>query len=342
MANHKTNFFMTPEGRFAYCFLDMPRTADAAGKQLDEPRYECVMYLPKTSNDPRTCTTYQLLAKNIQEVLRVQFGNNWPMIDPRTGVWTDYPIHDCDLYAEELQKAPWGAGHWRIRLSAGKFPPVVVDATNNKIAVDITGRFRTFKAGGGGGDFGISSINCYGYENQTFKKKGVSFGLEGIKKFRDGDPIGGGQRPVEAIFGAPTGPAADAVPSLPPGYGPQHAASPPPPPQFAPPPPPPADPTASWQRDPSGQWMHNPQTNQWEAARQAAPPPPPPQAGAPTGGQYQGAPAPNSSAGYGPAASPSNGVHGGTPPTAPQPSYGPSSAPGYGTSMPPPPPIGTR
>ena len=206
MPNAKTNFFIAPEGglegrvagRFCWQFLDVPRDKDAAGVALKEPRYETVFYLPKQGRDPQSCPAYQALARRIQEVLTQQFGGTWPQIDPRTQQWIDYPIHDCDLYTEELKTQPWGAGHWRIRLSAGKYPPTCCDEYNVTLARDLQGRFRDFK----NGDYGIASINCFGYENAQFRKKGVSFGLEGVKKIRSGDPIGSGVRSPEQMFGA--------------------------------------------------------------------------------------------------------------------------------------------
>lgn len=77
-----------------------------------------------------------------------------------------------------------------------------------------------------------------------------------------------------------------------PGTGGVHAPSPPttPPAAAAPPPPPPADPSASWQRSPDGQYKLNPTTNQWEP--NTAPAAPPPAPAAPPASAVPGAPAP--------------------------------------------------
>lgn len=191
MPTIKTDFFIPPEGRFCYPFLDTPRMEDLNGKRLDDPKYETVFYIPKTSANPQECRVYQQLAAKIMEVVNQAFRGQWPERD-----WKNWPIRDGDA---ELEKSPWGAGCWRIACHGGKFRPPGYDAGNNPLQRDVTDRYRDFK----GGDYGYVSINCFSYDNIT---KGVSFGLEMFKKSRDGDPIGGGgARPVEAVFGAPTG-----------------------------------------------------------------------------------------------------------------------------------------
>ena len=203
MPSAKTEFFLTPQGRFCWPYLDQPRTTDMVGKTLDEPKYEVVLYIPKTSADRNQDRAFLALSQKVMEVVLQQFRGQWPQISPR-GEWLDWPIDDCDADAAGLEKAPWGRGCWRIRLSGGKFPPKVVDGGNNDLRqfIGINGQFRdgVFK----GGDYGIASVNCYGWEFSNVKK-GVSFGLEGVKKTADGDPIGGGGRSANEIFGAPTG-----------------------------------------------------------------------------------------------------------------------------------------
>ena len=147
----KTDFFHTPEGRFAYCFLDTPRTKDPAGKPLERPKYETAFYIPKTNPDPRQCRVYTFLSAKVMEVVQLAFRGTWPMRN-----WDNWPIHDCDADPKELANAPWGRGCWRVRLSGGDIRPRVVDIGNNDIPLDIAGSFRGFKSG----DYGIASINC--------------------------------------------------------------------------------------------------------------------------------------------------------------------------------------
>jgi hypothetical protein len=209
MTAYKSDFFVTPECRFAYAYLDEPRTEDLNGKKLDEPKYEAVLYFPKTNPDPRLCSTYQLLMRYLTDGMQRLWSGQWPKPN-----YKDWPIHDCDADFQELEKNPHGRGMWRIRASAGKYPPDVADPNNNKMEKDVRGRFRYFK----GGDWGYASINVFSYDN-TFGK-GLSFGLEGVKKTRDGDSIGGGGRSIEQIWGPSTGPAVGGggpAPALPPG-----------------------------------------------------------------------------------------------------------------------------
>ena len=330
MPNAKTNFFIAPEGglegrvagRFCWQFLDVPRDKDAAGAALKEPRYETVFYLPKQGRDPQSCPVYQALARRIQEVLTQQFGGIWPQIDPRTGAWIDYPIYDCDLYTEELKTQPWGAGHWRIRLSAGRYPPNCCDEYNVTLARDLQGRFRDFR----NGDYGIASINCFGYENAQFRKKGVSFGLEGVKKIRSGDPIGSGVRSPEQMFG-PSTVAPQQQPTPPPSYAqPQYAPQPVQQPQYAP------QPVQQPQYAlPLGQGAQAYPTREPAYAPSQAPAPT--YAPAPVGmPPVQGGPAQ-----YPSSAPPAPPVYGQAPPGAQAPGYGPPQS-----GMPPAPPIGQR
>jgi hypothetical protein len=312
MPSVKTEFFLTPEGRFVYPFLDLPRTKDPAGKPLDAPKYEVRMYIPKTSPDWRQCKVYAMLAAKVQEVLNAAFRGQWPM---RNG--ENWPIIDCDADPQRLEREPWSAGHWAIALHAGQFRPKVVDQGNNEIPVDITGRFRDFKSG----DYGYASINCYSYDNIN---KGVSFGVEGVKKTRDGEMVGGGQRSVEQMFGGP--PAGQpAFPSAPSGYGAaQGSFSQNPAGYGAPFSPPPGQPPQ--QQPPQQQYGAPPPPQQ----QYGAPPPPQQQYGAPPPPQqvYGGAPP------AGPNGPPPQYAPAGLPPQ--QPGYGQQGGPG----MPPPPPMG--
>ena len=96
---------------------------------------------------------------------------------------------------------------WAVRLSGGKYRPRVFDAGNNPIELGVDGKFRpgTIKGGDGiGGDWAMVSVNAYEWDYGA-SRKGVSFGVEGIKVTRQDEQIGGGGRSGEAMFGAPTG-----------------------------------------------------------------------------------------------------------------------------------------
>ena len=334
--SYKTEFKTGPmEGRLAWCFLDQPRSVDMNGKPKDKPSYECAYYFPKTHADPRQCRNYAFFAQMALEVVQNAYRGAWPMIGPG-GVWTDWPIDDCDTPAI-ADKYPWARGMWAVRLSGGKYRPRVFDANNNQIELGVDGRFRpgTIKGGDGiGGDWAMVSVNAYEWDYGA-SRKGVSFGVEGIKVTRQDEQIGGGGRSGEAMFGAPTGqPVFGGAPPAPPqqGYGA------PPAPQYSPP------------------------------ALQYGAPPAPPQQGygappAPTQGPYGAPPAPAQGPygappqGFQQPAAPQPPAYSATPPQAypangPGAPYAPATAPGYATpspsnaaplpgpGMPPPPPSG--
>lgn len=204
--SYKTEMKTTPmEGRFAWCYLGKPRTEDMNGKKLDNPKYECAFYFPKTNPDPQQCRNYGFFAGLAWEVVANVYRGQWPMIDAQSGRWIDWPIDDCDVPAIR-DKYPWAAGMWRVALSGGLYRPKVFDSGNNPIELAMDGKFRpgTFKGDDGlGGDWGMASVNAY--EWNFGSRRGVSFGCEGIKVTRLDEQLGGGGRTGEQMFGAPTG-----------------------------------------------------------------------------------------------------------------------------------------
>ena len=367
--SYKTEFKTGPmEGRLAWCFLDQPRTVDMNGKPKEKPSYECAYYFPKTHADPRQCRNYAFFAQLALEVVQNAYRGQWPMIGPG-GAWTDWPIDDCDAPAV-AEKYPWARGMWAVRLSGGKYRPRVFDAGNNPIELGVDGKFRhgTIKGGDGiGGDWAMVSVNAYEWDYGA-ARKGVSFGVEGIKVTRQDEQIGGGGRSGEAMFGAPTGqPVFGGAPPAPPqgSYGappapPQGSyGAPPAPPQgpYGAPPAPPQGPYGAPPAPPQGPYGAPPAPPQGPYGAPPAPPqgpygapPAPPQGpyGAPPAPQY-GAPQP----GFQQPAVPQPPAYGATP-SAAYPANGPgahapTTAPGYATpspsnlpglGMPPPPPGG--
>lgn len=360
--NVRSEFFVPPfEVRFVWPHIANKRTVDFQNKPLkpEDQYYDVTMFVPKTSATPWECRNYMYIATKLMEVVRAQPGwqGQWPGALSSSGPCR-WPIADCDLAQplapaqrggtpmplnvapDFLEKNPWARGCWRIT-ATGNYAPRVVDQGNNDMPRGLDGEFVGFKSG----DFGHVSMNCYAYVTGT---GGLSFGFEGVRKTRDGEPVGGGSgRSVEQMFGTPTGQPAYGAPSqaapppsLPQSYAAAPSAAPPPPPPA--PPPPAADPQAGWQRSPDGAWALNPATNAWEPVRAAAPPPPPnptPPVSAPTPGYpastpTPNAPAPSSYPGSGNAPYPSSGY--GAPPAPPP--GNPVAAPQYGA----PPQIGTR
>lgn len=383
--NVQGNFFVTPEEvRFVWPAVFSPSTTGPDNKVYDKPRYEVTLAFPKMGPDKDHDPAFRWYSRKIMEVFRARHGHEyWEQVKTDSNSW---PIRNGDE-PHFVQKNPWAAGHWLIKCWSQN-PTRISDARNNEITREDAMRMAEppLKSG----DYGKAAINFWTYEWQG--KHGVSGGLEAIKIMRQGDPIGGAGRSVQAIFGPSEGepvyglqppntgapapsygpPETGWAPTPQPGYGPgdrggysgppqaepggygppaantpppaygapqstgypgpttanppppaasgygpptgyggpggypgQTAAVPPPPasgygppngyggppaptPPTMPPvppggypvaPPPPLDPTLTWQRDPSGQWMLNPETHIWMPVPPAPVAPPPTQSG---------------------------------------------------------------
>lgn len=231
-----TDFFTPQNGgqltecRFVYCYLAKKRDKDWRGNPIKpgEQEYETTILIPKRQGDltqPPFVGPPDIVAK-VWEAWVAQPGVNgqwrqgarWPVLDcdavnPATGAGTP----ETEPFAKEK---PWARGHWRIK-AATQYPVQIVDAHNNRVPFDVYGDYVGFKgSGGGGGDYGVVSISCWAYLTGS---GGGGFNVEGIKKTRDGDPIGGGgARSPEQMFGGPAPSAA--APPLPTGYAPQQQA----------------------------------------------------------------------------------------------------------------------
>lgn len=229
MASARTeNFLLASNGqgievRFVYPYLAKKRDKDWQNKPLppDKQDYEVMILIPKRPDDSvqRPYVGPKDLVPKAWEA--------WCQLPGVNGQWSAsarWPILDCDVinpatgggrpetepYAQENV---WARGCWRINASS-KFPVRVVGPDNVDIAKNVYEDFVGFK----GGDFGLASIHCFAYQTGS---GGVSFGIEGVKKLRDGDPIGGGQRSPEQMFGG-SAPMASAPP-IPGGYAPSPA-----------------------------------------------------------------------------------------------------------------------
>lgn len=243
---YSTQFQTAPmEGRFAWCFLGKQRTTDMNNKPLEKPRYECGFYFPKIGADRNQDRNWLFFYSLVQDVMNNAFRGQWPMIG-RTGEWEEFPIDDCDFPAN-VEKYPWQRGMWKVRLSGGSFAPRIFDLGNNQITPGVDGKYRPDQFKGDdniGGDWGMASVNAYEWSFGQ-SRRGVSFGVEGIKVTRQDEMVGGSAgRPVEQMFGAPSGrpvhggAAPTAAPPLPGPAAPAYAqpAAPPTQPGYAPPP----------------------------------------------------------------------------------------------------------
>lgn len=200
-ASARTDFFMPPfEMRLVWPHLATKKTKDHEGKELplDKQYYDATLLIPKTTADPAQCRNYQALMQRINEVLQTQFGGQWPANAAQHG----WPIKDCDTDAAQLEKNPFTRGHWKIS-PWSSFQPRCVDPSNNDIPVSMDGTLLGLKSG----DYVYASINAWGWPDN----KGISLGLEGVKKTREGEAVGTTQRSVQQMFGG-AAPAAMAPP----------------------------------------------------------------------------------------------------------------------------------
>ena len=245
--NARTDFF-TPqvngqllEMRLVWPHIGQKRTKNWKGEDLapDKQYYDASFFIPKTAANPWQCANYMAIAGKLMECVAGQPGWNgqWPGQVSSEGP-CKWPLYDCDLTGfmppqpgtplprtpnpnkegkfDFIEKNPWAKGHWYFSAKSN-MPPRVVDAGNNEIQKGMNGEFLGLK----GGDYVYASLNAAAYGQGT---GGVSLYFEGIKKTRDGDPVGGNggqQRSAQDMFGAPSGAPVGytPAPALPPGYG---------------------------------------------------------------------------------------------------------------------------
>lgn len=222
-----TQYIQTGECRVFSEYLFSPKTTQGPTRQpMRKPQYRMSLGWAKQKPDT-SCPVYQYLLQLVMQALQEKGMSSWPM-------GASFPIIDGDADREAATKYPHQVGHWIIIPRSDNIVPIL-DANNNLIQAKVIGGVTTFKSG----DFAIASINAYWYNNTS---KGVIFGLEGVKKTRDGESIGGqGQRAPDQVFGAPTG-----APVYAGAITPQAAAPPPAQPGMAPPPAPGGQPPMVW------------------------------------------------------------------------------------------------
>lgn len=91
-----------------------------------------------------------------------------------------HPIHDGDGTKDDGSEfGPECKGHWVFTASAfPEYPPAVVDHNVQPI-IKQTEMYS--------GCYGHVAISIYAYDNQS---KGIGFGLNGVQKVADGEPLG--------------------------------------------------------------------------------------------------------------------------------------------------------
>lgn len=157
----------TTEVRLSYVSLMAPRE-DQSGRM----RYSVTCLLPKTD-----VAGYEMLKKAIMEEAQAEQNGKLKGVNP---IHVRNPIHDGDGVTQNGQEyGPECKGHWVFTATCSDDrPPQVVDRRIQPI-IDKTQVYS--------GMYGHVAISVYAYDNQS---KGIGFGLNGVQKTRDGEPLG--------------------------------------------------------------------------------------------------------------------------------------------------------
>jgi hypothetical protein len=194
------------EARIAFPFHQEKRTMSAGGDPLDKPRNDCVVLVPKLSQDPAQCANYTKLAGLCMEAANKAWGSfpqggKWPIQDgdvphtskPKPGVVPLTP-------EQQAEKNKWRKGCWVVEVSTNLDLGPRVCVLQNGVAQEIPAKVVAGQQLYKSGDYGYVSLNAYTFQNKTF---GVNFGYEGVLYTKPGELIGaGGPRSASQMFGA--------------------------------------------------------------------------------------------------------------------------------------------
>lgn len=169
MATASLTKVVTGEVRLSYVHIFEPYAQDAN----DDAKYSCVILIPKS--DKTTIRKIKAAQKAAAEQgVASKFNGKMPKNLAST-------LHDGDEDAD-LERNPEYEGHMYMSVSS-RTKPGVVDRSVQPV-LDSTEVYS--------GCYARVSINSYPYNYKG--KKGVSFGLNHVQKWRDGDLLGGRSR----------------------------------------------------------------------------------------------------------------------------------------------------
>jgi len=182
----------TPSVRVSYPTLFTPR----AFQPGNDPKYGIVMMFEKTNKE------HMAFLKLMHQDCELAMGEKWPKAETRPRVAligdTRSPIKDGDKTLNNngiplCENNPEYAGHFIIRANTSS-RPVVVDRNKAEI-LDSNEVY--------GGCFCKVNLNCYTFDMSA--NKGVTFGLNGVQKWSDGESFGGGRPGLDEMFEASAG-----------------------------------------------------------------------------------------------------------------------------------------
>lgn len=158
-----------------------------------DPTFSITMMFDKKNKDQMTDL------KKIHKMAELAFKDKWPdpKKAPRVPLLGDdkSPIKDADKNKNSQgvplnEKNPEYAGHYILRASCKEdYPPTVIDRSRQEILK---------KSEIYGGCICRVNFNAFAYDHTM--NKGVTFGLNGVQKWEDGESFGGGRPPVDSMF----------------------------------------------------------------------------------------------------------------------------------------------
>lgn len=188
----------SPVMRISYPQVFTPKAFQAG----QTPRYGVVILIDK--KDKEQMAFMRLLHADAAAVLAVK----WP--NPETRPRIPLTGHDKSVFKDGdtalnnqgipvKERNPEYTGHYFVRAGSTQ-KPIVVDRNRNEIR-DPNEIY--------GGCYCKVNVNAYTFDQAL--NKGVTLGLNGIQKIRDGEAFGGGKPPLDEMFEAEAGGAEDAA-----------------------------------------------------------------------------------------------------------------------------------
>jgi hypothetical protein len=182
----------TPAVRVSYPTLFTPR----AFQPGNDPKYGIVLMFDKSNAE------HMAFMKLLHQDCQAALAEKWPKEEERPRVAlvgeTRSPIKDGDKTVNNngiplCEKNPEYAGQFIVRANTAS-RPAIVDRNMQEI-LDSNELY--------GGCFCKVNLNAYTFDMSA--NKGVTFGLNGVQKWSDGESFGGGRPPLEDMFDAEKG-----------------------------------------------------------------------------------------------------------------------------------------
>lgn len=183
--NPLTKNLRTPRGRLSYPTLFEPKAQQAGG----EAKFSCTIIFDAAA---QATPEFAALKKAAGAAAQEKWGAK--LQDPNFARSIKTPFHDSATHPTASGKPGYENGTKFIRTSA-KEKPFVVD----KAIKPIIDRSEIYA-----GCYVVANVNAFAYE--TNGNRGVSFGINGVQKVGEGDPLGSRGRPedmFEPIADAP-------------------------------------------------------------------------------------------------------------------------------------------